>query len=189
MKLKFSLFLSSLIIFLSCYHSVVDEYEKIKNEATKSFYINTSKKQQNLLKSFSLGKLKYDEGVKEFKGGFYCILKEDSLLSSYVELNQLFKKNNYFVTENKDSLNYIIVSEAIPLIIGSYSNGGEAVQMETTISIIDMKTEKVYLIKKALGKAPPETIERKERDKYGAVGKKLDEYDIFEILKKVIIVK
>jgi len=95
----------------------------------------------------------------------------------------MFLKEGYKVTANKDSLNFFIISERISHKVGTYTNGGDALRLETIISAINLKNDTAYVIAKIMGSDPPSSASSRVGSGLGASGSSLSDEDIFDFLK------
>lgn len=110
-------------------------------------------------------------------------------IEPHLALNDMFAHENYKITSNKDSLQYIIISESISHEVGTYTNGGTATKLEVVISVIDVNKGVAYELKRAMGSDPPQTIRTRRGSDVGGTGSIFGEADIFYFLKSKIIKK
>ena len=181
--------LSILIIFITLLLSCEDHsYENREMEARQKFDKNTSAKQKQLVNDFFDGKINYGDHFNGVYGGFYCLWKRrDMDISPHISLNDMFVKEGYKVTTNRDSLNFIIISERISHKVGTYTNGGDALKMETIISVINLKNDTASVIDKTMGSDPPSSSFSRVGSGSGSSGSWLSDEDIFDFLKTNII--
>ncbi len=175
-------FISSQVL-LSC----GDDYKKRRDDELVKFNKNISQEQQELITNFYNGTIKAEKKTRDIEGGVYCLWKEKNKgYIPHLTLNHLLLKDGYQITSNKDSLNYIIITETVSHIVGRYSNGATAAQIETVISAIDLKRNSAFIIRKEMGSLPPETIYVKNGSDRGSIGSFWGDDDIFEFLKSEI---
>jgi hypothetical protein len=102
-------------------------------------------------------------------------------------LNNLFLNAGYNITNNSNKLNFIIVSQTISHNVGTYSNGGTANQIETKISVIDLKKKCVYRLENIMGSLPPSSVSKRNGDNSGSIGSVATESDIFRLIKSNLV--
>ena len=184
--------LISIILFFltSCVSSGWEDVAEERYKAKKEFNENISTDHKKIIKDFFYGKLKYDTGQNFTKivGGFYCLWKErDVKIYPHMELNNLFLNAGYNITNNSNKLNFIIVSQTISHNVGTYSNGGTANQIETKISVIDLKKKCVYRLENIMGSLPPSSVSKRNGDNSGSIGSVATESDIFRLIKSNLV--
>lgn len=186
-KFAFVITFLSILILISCGESF-DQYLKRQAESKLKFNAHISPKQKQLVRDFFTGKIQYGETFGGIRGGFYCLWKErDRDIYPQIELNDMFTKECFQITDNKDSLDFIIISESVSYKVGTYTNGGDATQIDVIISVIDIKKGLAYNLNNAKGSAPPATINRNAGSKSGAIGSFFGTEDTFDFLKTIII--
>jgi hypothetical protein len=177
--------LFAILFFSSCVSSGYEEYEEAQKKAENEFNTNIYPDQKKIIDKYFQGNLKYDweNDSLEIQGGFYCLFEHRGKeIYPHMELNQLFYDAGYYITNSGSQLNYIIVVYNIPHNVGTYTNGGQANQMETKISIIDLKKECVYPLEGIMGSAPPNTISKKIGDNSGSIGSVATNEEIFNLI-------
>jgi hypothetical protein len=170
-----------IIIFPYCTYRDKNEETDKKSEADYSSKMTERNKQ--LVQQFFDGQLIIHEGFYEINGGFYCLWKQrDVLIKPHHALNRLFKKNGYKITLSRDSLKYIIVSETKSNRVGQYSNGAQAVTIETIISVIDLENGIAFKLADHNGGPPPSSTRSRSVD----IGSHWDDEDIFYNIRNKI---
>jgi hypothetical protein len=181
-------FISIICLFISsCVSSGWEDIEEEEEKAKNDFNNHVSLEHKKIIKDFFYGKLEYDFGhnFSEIKGGFYCLWKQrDVEIYPYPGLNKLFSNAGFNVTNHSNKLNFIIVSQTVSHNVGSYSNGGQANQIETKISVIDLKKKCVYTLENIMGSRPPSTVSKRNGDNSGSIGSVATETDIFNLIKR-----
>ena len=180
--LKLIVLIVAVISLLSCSRGLT--YEERMNNAKNEYNQKMTAKSKNLVDSFFNGSLSFSDNKKSIDAGFYCMWKTREIkIEPHLAVNQMFKENGYNVTLSQDSLRYIVVSESKSHKVGSYGNGADAVQLETIISLVDLKEEKAYHLLNSMGGMPPQMT----RNRSGAVGSFLGDEGIYNSIKNVII--
>lgn len=159
----------TLAILVSCTNNgnKLDYYERMNKAASEYSSLMTTRNKL-IVENFKNEKMKVcNKTFKKIDGGFYCLWNRRNIdIYPDLALNNLFKDNGYNITLHPDSLNYILICETKSHRVGTYSNGGKASKLESIISIIDLKTEKLYEVEKVMGGDPP--LSTRNRD--GAIG-------------------
>lgn len=177
------------ILISSCVSSGWEEYEEEEKKAKSDYKKNLSLEHKRIIKDFFYQKLEYDYGknFSKIKGGFYCLWKERNVdIYPHTELNKLFLDHGYNITTHSDKLNFIIVSQTISHNVGTYSNGGQANQIESKISVIDLNKKCVYKLENIMGSQPPTSVSKRTGDKSGSIGSVATDEDIYNLIKRVV---
>lgn len=182
---------TALTIFLftifGCGESSSEKYERRQREVRQEFENNTSSEQKKLIKDFFEGKIRFGQTFDGISGGFYCLWKQrDVDIYPHTAVNDLLKDEKFNITNKADSLDFIVISETVSHVVGTYSNGGDAVQLETLISVIDLKKETAYKLESFMGGMPPSTISRRRGGKSGAVGSIFGDQEITNFIKQKV---
>jgi hypothetical protein len=186
MKNFLPILIFSIIIFISgCFNGSGDsDYFEIKRKAQQQYDLNMAINAKALINSFLKDGLTIYDGFDKINSGFYCMWKtRNAEIAPYPGLNKIFEENGYKVTLSKDRLRYIIVSETKSHAVGKYSNGANAVRIETIISVIDLKESKAYRLVSNMGGDPPSST----RNRNGDIGSTWSEKDIYDNIKVRII--
>ena len=172
-----------IIIIILPYCTYRDKYEKIDKMSEADYSSKMTEKNKQLVQQFFDGQLIIHEGFYRINGGFYCLWKQrDILIKPHHALNRLFKNNGYKITLSSDSLRYIIISETKSYVVGQYSNGAQAVTLETIISVIDLESSKAFKLADHNGGPPPSSTRNRSVD----IGSHWGDEDIFNNIKNKI---
>lgn len=165
-----------------------ESYEHKQLVERKAFEANITERQKHLVRSFLNGTINQGKEFHGITGGFYCLWKlRDRDIYPYGTLNDIFRNGNFKITNNSDSLKYMIVAETVTHEVGIYTNGGTATKIETIISVIEVETGMSYTISRNMGGDPPKTIKRSRGSKTGDVGSVFDDEEIYNLLKQYIL--
>jgi hypothetical protein len=182
MKHNFILILIIVITIFSC--SNCDNYNERKRKAHLEYTEKLTQDSKFIVKKFLNDELEIEQGFDKIIGGFYCMWKRKNLeISPHLALNKLFKESGYNITLSKDSIKYIIVSENKSHEVGKYTNGAKAIQLETIISVIDLKVEKAYVLEKHMGGSSPSSTTSKHIE----IGDYWEDKDIYDNIKTKIV--
>lgn len=180
------LLLSLITLLTNCKE---DYWEKVEKER-KIFEKNISIEQKEIINKFFKGILENKDDSLAINGGFYCLWKDRNHdIYPHLALNHRLKSQGYNITNHKDSLDYIVISESISHKVGTYSNGGDATKLEVVISLINFKTKSCSTLKSVMGSEPPSSISRKNGSNIGSIGTYFNDDDIFIFLTSEVIKK
>lgn len=177
-----------LIILFSC-ESSYDKYKRRLSQEQIKFDSILSDEKKNSLKSFLDGTIRYGETFPGIAEGFYCLWKlRDKGYQPHMSVNDKLLEQGYRITTNSDSLKFLIISGTASHKVGEYSNGGDAIQMETIVHVVDLENNICYKIGNYMGGSPPSTItKRRASDKSGGMGSFFGDDDIMSIIKSEIV--
>lgn len=175
---------------ISCGESSYEKYKKRETEERSRFEQNISEEQKHLVHQFFIGEIGRKEDFKKIDGGFYCLWKQrDVDIYPHLALNDKLRASDYNITCHKDSIEYIVISESISHKVGTYTNGGDATQMEVVVSVIDLNQGTAYTLTREMGSSPPSTISRRRGSNSGAIGSFFGDDEIYNYLTSQVIEK
>lgn len=114
---------------------------------------------------------------QEIHGNYYCILVKDHTIEPFTELNNMFSIKE--INKNSKSFDFIIICEKVNHLVGNYTNGENAYQIEDIVSVIDIANSKIFEIDRELGGDPPREI---HGNSY-ACGESKTASDFYEVIK------
>jgi hypothetical protein len=177
-------------LIISCGENSYEKYKKRQAKEKNRFEESISEKQKHLIHQFFTGEIKREDGFTKIDGGLYCLWKQREVdIYPHLALNEKLKSNDYNITCNKDSMEYIVVSESISHKVGTYTNGGDATQMEVVVSVIDLKNSTAYTLTREMGSSPPATVRRRRGSNSGAIGSFFGDDEIYKYLTSQVIDK
>ncbi len=157
-----------IFLFYGSHKNEIKQYEKKdelnkKYEAEKEYFykVKNNPKVISLLQKLKKGDIIRSSKKISLKNGIFCIY---DLERSDELANDLFRRNGFTVTTNKDSLNTVMLLDIYSSEVGHYSGGGTAYSITSVVYAFDLAHQKIYEIDRNVSD-PPSSIKTYSKNK------------------------
>jgi hypothetical protein len=138
-----------------------ENYRKYEARKELFYKVKNNPKVASLLQKFEKGDVIRNSKKITLKNGVFCIY---DLIMSDESANDLFKRNGFIVTSDKDSLNTVLLLDIYLSEVGHYSGGGTAYSTTSVVYAFDLTHQKIYEIDRGIGH-PLSSIKTNSRNK------------------------